>query len=78
MLIHVETFLFNALVDTQAVQLLDTKEQGDTTGCSPEVDDQNTESLSTEESPAASVESTVRRRQQARHDGTQDTADTVY
>ena len=50
MLINVETFLFDTLVDAQAVQFLDTVEQGEATGGSPEVDDQDAKQLSTKES----------------------------
>ena len=78
MLINVEAFLFDALVDAQAVQFLDAVEQGEATGSSPEVDDQYAKALSTEESPAVTVESTIRSRQQTCHQRTQDTTDTVY
>ena len=60
MLIDVKTLVLDALVDAQSVQLLDAVEQDDTTGSSPEVDDQDAEALSTEESPSVTVERTVR------------------
>ena len=60
MFIDIETFLLNTLVDAQSMQLLDAEEQDETTRCSPEVDDQNAEALSTEESPSVTVERTVR------------------
>ena len=78
MFINVEAFLFNALVDAQAMQFLDAIEQGEATGGSPEVDDQDSEQLSTEESPAMTIEGTIRSRQQTRHQRTQNTADAVY
>ena len=78
MLINVEAFLFDTLVDAQAVQFLDAVEQDKTTGSSPKVDDQNAETLSTEESPSIAVEGTIRGRQQTRHQCTQNTTDTVY
>ena len=78
MFVNVEAFLFDTLVDAQAVQFLDAVEQGETTGGSPEVDDEDAEQLSTEESPAVTVESAVRSREQTRHQRTQNTADTVY
>ena len=78
MLINVETFLFNALVDAQTVQFLDAIEQSEATGSSPEVDDQDAKALSTEESPAVTIESTVRSRQQTCHQRTQNTTDTMY
>ena len=78
MLINVETFLFDALVDAQTVQFLDAIEQSEATGGSPEVDDQDAKALSTEESPAVTIESTIRSRQQTRHQRTQNTANAVY
>ena len=61
MFVDIETFLFNALVDAQAVQLLDAVEQGESTGGSPEVDDQDAKALSTEESPAVTVEGVMKK-----------------
>ena len=78
MFVNVETFLFDALVNTQAMQFLDTIEQSDTTGSSPKVDDEDAKQLCAEESSAVTVESTVRSRQQTRHQRTQNTADTMY
>ena len=77
-LIDIETFLLNTLVNAQAMNLLNTEEEDDTTGGSPEVYDENAETLSTKESPSVTIEGTVGHRQQTCHDGTQDTADTVY
>ena len=54
-LVNIEAFLLNTLVDAQAVDILDSEEQDDTTGSSPEVDDQYAEYLSTEEAPAVSI-----------------------
>ena len=62
MLVNVEPLLLDALVDAQAMQLLDAVEQGESTGASPEVDDQDAKALSTEESPAVTIESAIRRR----------------
>ena len=78
MFVNIETFLFDSLVNAQAMQLLDAVEQGETAYSSPEVDDQDTEALSTEESPASSIESAVRCRQQTRHQRTKNTTHTVY
>ena len=78
MFVNVETFLLDALVDTQAMQLLDAVEQNESTDSSPKVDDQDAKALSAEKSPAASVESAIRGRQQTCHQRTQNTADTVY
>ena len=60
MFVNVKTFFFDSLVHAQAVQLLDAIEQEETAGGSPKVDDQYAEALSTEESPAVTVERTVR------------------
>ena len=78
MFVNVETFLLDALVNTQTVQLLDAEEQGDTTGGSPEVDDEDTEALGSEKSPSTSIESTVAGREQTCHQSTENTTDTVY
>ena len=78
MLVNVESFLFNSLINTQAVQFLDTVEQGEATGSCPEIDDQDAKQLSTEESPAVTIERAIRSRQQTRHQCTQNTTDTVY
>ena len=59
MLIDVETFFLYAFAYTQAVRLLDAVEQGESAGSSPEVNDQNAEALSAEETPAVAVEGTV-------------------
>ena len=61
MFIDVETFFFDSLVYAQTVQLLDAIEQDETTGGSPKVDDQNSETLGTEEPPTMTIESTIRR-----------------
>ena len=78
MLVNVETFLLDTLVDTQTVQLFDAKEQSKTTGSSPKVDDEDAKAFSAEESPAVALESTVRGRQQASHQGAKNTTDTMY
>ena len=46
MLVDIEAFLFNSLVNTQAVQLLDAVEQDKSAGCCPEVDHEDAEQLS--------------------------------
>ena len=60
MFVNVESFLFNAFVNAQTVKFLDSIEQSETTGSCPEVDNQDAETLSTEESPSVSIESTIR------------------
>ena len=58
-LVNVQTFFLNALVYTQTVSELNAVEEGESTGGSPEVDHEDTKALSTEESPAVTVEGTV-------------------
>ena len=78
MLVDIKSFLLDATIHTQAVSILDSVEENESAGSSPEVDHQNAEALSTEESPAVAVEGTVRSRQQACHQRAEDTTDTVY
>ena len=59
MFVNIETFFFNALVNAQAMQFLDAIEQGETTGGSPEVDDEDAIALGTEETPAVAIEGTI-------------------
>ena len=59
MFINVESFFLYTGTDTQTMQSLDAEEQDETTNCSPEVDNQYAETLSSEEAPAVSVESTI-------------------
>ena len=62
MFVDIETFLLNSFVNAQTVQLLDTIEKHETADSSPEVDDKDTKTLSTEESPTMAIEGTVRSR----------------
>ena len=78
MLINVETFLLDALVDAQAKQLLDAEEEDDATGGCPEVDNEYAEALCSEESPSEAIEGTVRGRQQTSHDGSKYTTYAMY
>ena len=78
MLVDVETFFLDAGIHTKSVQFLDAVEEEKTASGCPEVDDENTEALSTEETPTASVEGTVACREQTCHQGTEDTANAVY
>ena len=68
MLVDIEAFLFNSLVNTQAVQLLDAVEQDKSAGCCPEIDHEDAEQLSAEESPAKAVEGTSKPVQHHRQD----------
>ena len=78
MFVDIETFLLNTLTNAQTVYLLDTIEEDETTGSSPEVDDEDTKQLSTKETPAEAVEGTVARREQTSHQCAEDTTDTMY
>ena len=59
MLVDIQALFLDTLANAQAVNLLNAVEQYYTTGSSPEVDNQNTEQLSTEETETVTVESTV-------------------
>ena len=60
MFIDVETFFFYTFVNAQSVNIFYSIEQNYTTSSCPEVDDEDAEALSTEETPTVTVESTVR------------------
>ena len=77
-LVDVKTFLLDARLNTQTVQFLDAIEEDETACSSPEVDDEDAEALSGEESPTATIEGAVARREQTCQQGTEDTANTVY
>ena len=77
-LVDVETFFLDAGIYTKAVQFLDAKEEDETASGCPKVDDEDAEALSAEETPTASVEGTVACREQASHQGTEDTTNTMY
>ena len=78
MLIHVQSFVLNTGRHPKAVKFLDAKEEKEAAGSSPEVDDEDAEALSTEESPAASVESAIGCGEQTCQQSAKDAADTVY
>ena len=78
MLVNIKTFLLDALVHTQAMQLLDAVEQGKSTGGSPEVDNEDTKALGSEKSPSVTVEGTTTCREQTRHQRAENTADTMH
>lgn len=78
MLIDIQTFILDAGRNAEPVEFLNTIEEEDTAGSCPEVDDEDTEALSAEEAPAVAVESTVGGGEQTGHEGTEDTANTVY
>ena len=78
MLINIETFLFNTLVDTQTLECLDAIEKDKTSGSSPHVDHQYSENLGTEEAPTATKQGTTISGQQTGHEGTENTTYAMY
>ena len=78
MLIDVQTFFFYASVNAQAVYLLDAEEQDESAYSSPKVYHQHAESLCSEETPSATVESACLCCQQTSHQGAENTAYAVY
>ena len=78
MLVDIETFFLDSLVNTQTGNLLDAPEEDDTCYGCPNVDDDDTEALCTEESEAIAVESTAVDGEETCHHCTEDTAYAVY
>ena len=78
MLVDIQSFILDTTIDAQSMQALDAVEQDETAGSSPEVDDEDAETLSTEESPTMTIEGSVGRGQQTRHKRAQDTAYAMY
>ena len=77
MFVNVQSFVLNTGRHPKAVKLLDAKEEKEATGCSPAVDNKDTEAFSPEEAPAVTVESAVARREKARHQRAEDATDTM-
>lgn len=78
MLIDIETFFLDSLINTETSNLLDTPEEDNTCYGCPKVDAENAEALSTEESEATTIESTTVEGEKTGHQGTEDTAYTMY
>ena len=78
MLVDIETFFLDSLVNTQTGNLLDAPEEDDTCYGCPKVDDDDTEALCTEESEAIAVEGTAVDGEETCHHCTEDTAYAVY
>ena len=55
MLVDIETFFLDSLINTETSNLLDTPEEDDTCYGCPKVDAEDTEALSTEESEATTT-----------------------
>ena len=78
MLIDVETFLLDSLVNTETANLLDRVEEDDTCNGRPSVDAKDTEALCAKESEATTIEGTTVDGKETCHQGTKDTTYTMY
>ena len=78
MLVDIETFFLDSLINTETSNLLDTPEEDDTCYGCPKVDAEDTEALSTEESEATTIEGATIKGEETSHQGTEDTAYTMY
>ena len=78
MLVDIETFFLNTLVNTQTANLLDTPEEDYTCDCSPNINTEDTEALCTEETEATAIESTTVEGEETSHQCTEDTTYTMY
>ena len=78
MLVDIETFLLDSLVNTETTDLLDTPEEDDTCCSCPKVDAEDTEKLCSEETETATVEGTAIEGEETCHQGTEDTTYTMY
>ena len=78
MLVDIETFFLDSLINTETSNLLDTPEEDDTCYGCPKVDAEDTEALSSEETETATVEGTAVKGEETCHQGTEDTTYTVY
>ena len=77
MLVDVETFFLNALVNTQTGNLLDAVEEDESCHCCPKVYADDAEHLSTEESEATAVEGATVEGEETCHQGSEDTTDAM-
>ena len=78
MLVDIEAFFLNSLVNTQAGNLLDSPEEDNTSCGCPKVDAEDTEALSSEETETATIEGTAIEGEETGHHGTEDTTYTMY
>ena len=77
MLIDIETFFLDSLINTETSNLLDTPEEDNTCYGCPKVDSENAEALSTEEAEATTIEGTTVEGEKTSHQGTEDTTNTM-
>ena len=78
MLVDIEAFFLNSLVNTQAGNLLDSPEEDNACCGCPKVDAEDTEALSSEETETATVEGTAIEGEETGHHGTEDTTYTMH
>ena len=78
MFIDVQPFVLNASRNTQAMDLLDGKEEYDTAGGCPQVDNQNPKQFGTEETPTVAIQSTIIDGEQTCHQCAKYAADTMH
>ena len=78
MLVDIETFLLDSLVNTESSNLLNTPEEDDTCCSCAKVDNDDTEKLCSEETEATTIEGTAIKSEETCHQGTEDTAYTMY
>lgn len=78
MLVDIETFFLDSLVNTEATDFLDTPEEDNTCYGCPKVDTENTEALSTKEAEATTIKGATIKGEETGHQGTEDTAYTMY
>ena len=78
MLVDIETFFLDTLVNTDTYKLLDTEEQYCSCYCCPYIYTKDTQALSSEETEATTIEGTTIDSQKTSHQCTEDTAYTVY
>jgi len=74
MLVNIQALVLDTGRNTQAVQFLDSVEEGEATGGSPKVDDEDAEGLSSEETPTVAIQCTIAYGEQAGHQRAQDSA----
>ena len=77
MLVDIQTFFLDSLINTETSNLLDTPEEDDTCSSCPKVDAEDTEALCAEETETAPIEGTTIKGEETCHLGTEDTTYTL-
>ena len=77
MLVGIQTFFLDSLINTETSNLLDTPEEDDTCSSCPKVDAEDTEALCAEETETATIEGTTIKGEETCHQGTEDTTYTM-